>query len=140
MTTPQSRSASPDDYPDDALLNDAEQALVGDEQLNLLAVQRDQLAIAERRARWRAFAAPLTSNAGAVISDPQLVELAVEVVGVFAVSGQIHKTRMKKVHYSFDVETIHRLLATEPMAPSGAACLSLAWKHGQTILGSIGPF
>ncbi len=81
---PQSRSASPDDYPDDALLDDAEQAFVGDEQLNLLAVQRDQLAIAERRATWRAFAAPLTSNAGAVISDPQLVELAVEVVGVFA--------------------------------------------------------
>jgi hypothetical protein len=81
---PRPRSEPPDEYPDDTPSDDAEQPLVGGEQLSLMDVQRDQLAIAERRATWRAFAAPLTSNAGAVISDPQLVGLAVEVVGVFA--------------------------------------------------------
>jgi hypothetical protein len=80
----QSPEASPDDRSDDAPLNGADEAFVGGEQLSLMDVQRDQLATAERRATWRAFAAPLTSNAGAVISDHQLVELAVEVVGVFA--------------------------------------------------------
>jgi hypothetical protein len=54
------------------------------EQLSLMDVQREQVAIAERRATWQAFAAPLTTNAGAVVTDPQLVELAVAVIGVFA--------------------------------------------------------
>lgn len=80
----QSGSASPDDYQGDAPLDGADQMFVGGEQLSLMDVQRDQLAVTELGATWRAFAAPLTSNAGAVISDPRLVELAVEVVGVFA--------------------------------------------------------
>jgi hypothetical protein len=35
--------------------------------------------------------------------------------------------------FTFDNSTIHDLLTTEPMAPSGAACLYLAWQH-QTLL------
>jgi hypothetical protein len=79
---------SSDDDADEALGDNAEQTLVGGQQLSLMDVQRDQLATAERRATWRAFAAPLTSNAGAVVSDPELVGLAVEVVGVFADHSQ----------------------------------------------------
>ncbi|HEU0088619.1 MAG TPA: hypothetical protein VFQ77_13405 [Pseudonocardiaceae bacterium] len=84
VDNPPGQSTLPDEYPDEPLPDDAEQTFVGSEQLSLMDMQRDQLVIAERRATWRAFAAPLTSNAGAVISDPELVELAVEVVGVFA--------------------------------------------------------
>lgn len=54
------------------------------EQLSLLDAHREQLTLAELRATWTAFAAPLTSNAGAVVVDPALVELAVQVVGVFS--------------------------------------------------------
>ena len=35
--------------------------------------------------------------------------------------------------FSFDGPTIQRLLTTEPLAPSGAACLRLAWKHRAVI-------
>jgi len=37
--------------------------------------------------------------------------------------------------FSFDDSTIYDLLATEPIAPSGAACLYLAWQH-QALLRS----
>jgi len=36
--------------------------------------------------------------------------------------------------FSFDGPTIERLLSTEPLAPSGAACLYLAWQHRSSIL------
>ncbi len=36
--------------------------------------------------------------------------------------------------FNFDAATIDRLLNTEAMAPSGAACLSLAWQHREAIL------
>jgi transcriptional regulator with XRE-family HTH domain len=36
--------------------------------------------------------------------------------------------------FIFDGPTIHDLLATEPMAPSGAACLYLAWQHRTLLL------
>ncbi|GAB3818022.1 helix-turn-helix domain-containing protein [Micromonospora zhanjiangensis] len=36
--------------------------------------------------------------------------------------------------FSFDGPTIHRLLTSESMAPSGAACLHLAWEHREVIL------
>jgi hypothetical protein len=36
--------------------------------------------------------------------------------------------------YTFDHATITRLLDTEPLAPSGAACLRLAWEHRASIL------
>lgn len=35
--------------------------------------------------------------------------------------------------FSFDSPTIQRLLTTEPLAPSGAACLLLAWDHRRAI-------
>jgi hypothetical protein len=37
--------------------------------------------------------------------------------------------------FTFDHATIRRLLDTEPLAPSGAACLHLAWEHRASILG-----
>ncbi len=36
--------------------------------------------------------------------------------------------------FAFDDATIHNLLTTEPMAPSGAACLYLAWRHQAWLL------
>lgn len=36
--------------------------------------------------------------------------------------------------YEFNDETVHRLLATEPMAPSGAACLLQAWNHRNALV------
>ncbi|WP_344266227.1 hypothetical protein [Actinomadura napierensis] len=38
--------------------------------------------------------------------------------------------------FNFDGPTIERLLRTEPIAPSGAACLYLAWQHRDAIIGS----
>lgn len=35
--------------------------------------------------------------------------------------------------FDFDQRTIQRLLAEEPIAPSGAACLHLAWQHKDAI-------
>ena len=37
--------------------------------------------------------------------------------------------------FSFDDTTIDHLLATESIAPSGAACLYLVRQHHETILG-----
>src|SRR4051794_6343457 len=53
-------------------------------QSDLFDSHRDQLAIAERRATWKAFAAPLTSQGGAVVENPDLVEMAVAVISVFS--------------------------------------------------------
>jgi transcriptional regulator with XRE-family HTH domain len=47
------------------------------------------------------------------------------------VVGEDHERRQ----FTFDEETIGRLLATEPVASSGAACLSLASAHRSAILG-----
>jgi len=51
-----------------------------DEQLDVFSHSRDQLASDERHARGRAYAAPLTSNSGAVVQDPALVALGISVV------------------------------------------------------------
>lgn len=53
-------------------------------QADLFDSHREQLAFSERRATWKAFAAPLTSQAGAVVHDPDLVEMAVAVIGVYS--------------------------------------------------------
>lgn len=53
-------------------------------QTDLFDSYREQLALSERRATWKAFAAPLTSQAGAVVRDPDLVEMAVAVIGAFS--------------------------------------------------------
>jgi hypothetical protein len=37
--------------------------------------------------------------------------------------------------YAYEGETIERLLRREPLAPSGAACLRLAWQHADAVLG-----
>jgi hypothetical protein len=36
--------------------------------------------------------------------------------------------------FTFDGPTIYDLLATEPVAPSGAACLYLAWQQRESLL------
>jgi hypothetical protein len=40
--------------------------------------------------------------------------------------------------FVFDGPTIRRLLASGKMAPSGAACLHLAWEHRDIILPALG--
>jgi hypothetical protein len=54
------------------------------EQLSLVDVEYEQLAGAERFATWRAFVAPLAADAGAVINDPEMVEITVQILAVFA--------------------------------------------------------
>jgi hypothetical protein len=34
----------------------------------------------------------------------------------------------------FTAQNVERLLTREPMAPPGAACLALAWRHRDTLL------
>jgi hypothetical protein len=53
-------------------------------QRDLFDFHREQLAVSERRATWKAFAAPLTSHGGAVVDNPDWVEMAVAVIGVFS--------------------------------------------------------
>ena len=55
----------------------------------------------------------------------QLVELNEE--------GTVTSGRDRQ-HFTFGSPTIHDLLNTEPMAPSGAACLYLAWQQRQLLL------
>lgn len=47
--------------------------------------------------------------------------------------GTIASDGKAAICYPFDSETIDRLLTTEPMAPSGAAYLSLALQHRESI-------
>lgn len=53
-------------------------------QPNLLDEHIEQLAVAEQLATWRAFAAPLAADSGAVVGDPELVRLAVNILSVYA--------------------------------------------------------
>jgi hypothetical protein len=53
-------------------------------QPSLLDDQREDVSASERLVTWRAFAAPLATNAGAVTEDPELVQLAVNVLAVYA--------------------------------------------------------
>ncbi|MBN1173463.1 MAG: XRE family transcriptional regulator [Micromonosporaceae bacterium] len=48
--------------------------------------------------------------------------------------GTIVTADRERREFTFDQATIERLLATEPIAPSGAACLHLAWNHHEAIL------
>ena len=54
----------------------------------------------------------------------QLVELNEE--------GTVTSGRDRQ-QFAFDGSTIHDLLTTEPMAPSGAACLYLAWEQRESL-------
>jgi hypothetical protein len=44
------------------------------------------------------------------------------------------KSGPDRQQFAFDDPTIRTLLTTEPMAPSGAACLYLAWQHQALLL------
>lgn len=55
-----------------------------EQQPSLLEEHLEQLARDEQLATWRAFAAPLATDSGAVVDDPELVRLAVSVLAVFA--------------------------------------------------------
>jgi hypothetical protein len=54
------------------------------QQPSLLEEHLEQLAIDEQLATWRAFAAPIATDSGAVIGDPELVRLAVNILAVYA--------------------------------------------------------
>jgi hypothetical protein len=55
-----------------------------EQQPSLLGEHLEQLAVAEQLATWRAFAAPLATDSGAVVGDPELVRLAVNILAVYA--------------------------------------------------------
>jgi hypothetical protein len=48
--------------------------------------------------------------------------------------GTVASAGNNREQFQFDGPTIDRLLMTEPLAPSGAACLSLAWRHRAAVL------
>jgi hypothetical protein len=54
------------------------------QQPSLLVEHLEQLARDEQLTTWRAFAAPLAADSGAVVSDPELVRLAVNILAVYA--------------------------------------------------------
>jgi hypothetical protein len=53
-------------------------------QPSLLDDHVEALAVAEQVATWRAFAAPLAADSGAVVRDPELVKLAAAILAVYA--------------------------------------------------------
>jgi hypothetical protein len=57
---------------------------VREQQPSLLEEHLEQLANDEQLATWRAFAAPLATDSGAVVEDPELVRLAVNILAVYA--------------------------------------------------------
>ena len=58
-----------------------------------------------------------------------VVEVNAEGVTVRSIRGQGSATGIP-----FTGENVERLLADEPMAPPGAACLYLAWQHRGLLL------
>ncbi len=48
--------------------------------------------------------------------------------------GSVVSVDDDRQHFGFDESTIRRLLVDEPMAPSGAGALQLAWEHRAAIL------
>ncbi|GIH24611.1 hypothetical protein Aph01nite_29210 [Acrocarpospora phusangensis] len=54
------------------------------EQMNIFDSNRQQLSHTEQKATWKSFAAPLTSRAGAVVEEPDLVEMVVAIIGVYS--------------------------------------------------------
>lgn len=48
--------------------------------------------------------------------------------------GSVESSGSHREHFTFDESTIRDLLRNHPMAPSGAACLMLAWKHRSIIM------
>jgi hypothetical protein len=68
------------------------------EQLNLDDAHQYQLARNQQLATWRAFAAPLAENTGAVVKDPQLVQIAVRILAVFADHATQHGLTRAQIH------------------------------------------
>jgi regulator of RNase E activity RraA len=50
--------------------------------------------------------------------------------------GDVVSIDSDRQQFAFDDATIRRLLTSEPMAPSGAGCLRLAWQHRLAVLGA----
>ena len=48
--------------------------------------------------------------------------------------GSVASPGSNREHFSFNESTIRHLLESEPIAPSGAACLKMAWKHHSAVL------
>jgi len=48
--------------------------------------------------------------------------------------GTVASSAQGREHFTFDGSTIDDLLTAEAMAPSGAACLYLAWQHRASVL------
>jgi len=48
--------------------------------------------------------------------------------------GTVTRGGAEREEFTFDGQSIDRLLSTEPIAPSGAACLYLAWQHHRSIV------
>jgi hypothetical protein len=88
----------PPDSPRDWMVHpDGKDPTVG-EQLNLVDAQHDQLVRTQQLATWRAFAAPLAENTGAVVKDPQLVQIAVRILAVFAEQPTQHGLTRAQIH------------------------------------------
>ena len=49
--------------------------------------------------------------------------------------GDVVSMDRDRQQFAFDDGTIRRLSTSEPMAPSGAGCLRLAWQHRSSVLG-----
>ena len=64
--------------------DDVHTAASPDGQISFADVEYDQLTHAERFATWRAFIAPLAANVGAVVNDSEMVDIAVNILAVFA--------------------------------------------------------
>lgn len=103
----------------------------GGVQLSIIEEQRQQQAAAEKLATWRAFAAPLAANAGAIVEDPALVQLAVDVLAVFADHQSAHGLSFAQLHDGLQrlgvqlspaavdarLEHLHRMGFLEPYLP-----------------------
>jgi hypothetical protein len=48
--------------------------------------------------------------------------------------GTVTRSGPEREEFTFDGASIEHLLATEPIAPSGAACLALAWQHRDVVM------
>jgi len=71
-----------------------------------------------------------------VIDDQVLDEVFGDIVQANAEGLTVAAAREQRAAEGvpFTAQTVERLLTREPMAPPGAACLALAWRHRDTLL------
>jgi hypothetical protein len=79
----------------------------GGVQLSLADEQRDRQAASQKVAIWKAFAAPLAASAGAVVEDPAVVELAVNILAVFADHRGVQGLSFAQIHYGLTRLGVH---------------------------------